>query len=57
MHAFTSLILLTYLAQRFLQKVRVHVQQSVYRESCKYAYFGTQNSRAVIENNSEHYMS
>ena len=38
-HALTSLTLLTYSAQHFLQKARVHVQQSVYRENCKYACF------------------
>ena len=39
------------------KKARVHVQQSVYRENCKYACFGTQNSRAGMENSSEHYVS
>jgi hypothetical protein len=33
------------------------MQQSVYHESCKYACFGKQNSRAHMKNNSEHYVN
>jgi hypothetical protein len=38
-HAFASLTFLTYSAHHFLQKGRVHVQQSVYHESYKYVCF------------------
>jgi hypothetical protein len=49
MHAFTSLTFINMLSKMFSQKARVLVQQSVYCESCKYAYFGPQNSCAIIE--------
>jgi hypothetical protein len=48
-HAFASLTFVNILSTTFFTKsVRVHVQQSVYRESCKYAYFGIQNSCANV---------
>jgi hypothetical protein len=50
MHAFTSFNVVILLSSTFSQKARVHVQQIMYRESCKYACFGTQNSRALQEN-------
>ena len=50
MHAFTGLNVIILLSSTFSQKARVHVQQSIYRESYKYTCFGTQNSRVIREN-------
>ena len=50
MHTFTSLNIIILLISTFSKKCRVHVQQRVYRKSCKYACFGIQNSRAIREN-------
>jgi hypothetical protein len=47
MHSFTNLNVIILLSNTFSQMMEFMVQQSIYRESCNYACFGTQNSRAM----------